>query len=188
MPPSIQNPQKSVAEFGTCAANERLGIEIPGPRDDGLHGTFEIALGAGSDGPYVAALQMAHDLVEDAHGLAAPLPLRFGAEQVLLRHHFQNGADILRHSAVNQHQALLQLLACGAADFLRRENLVIGQEASAADAELRIAIPGRDPVDELDSGPYAAGILPAAARSPHPLAQNGTRRHQAPLRFFETAG
>ena len=64
---------------------------------------------------------------------------------------------------------------------------MIGQEASAADAELRIAFPGRDSVDELDSGPYTAGILPAAARSSQPFAQNGPRRHQAPLRFFETA-
>ena len=52
-------PPEIRAEFGTCAADQRLGIEIPGPRDDGLHGTFEIALGAGSDGPDVAALQMA---------------------------------------------------------------------------------------------------------------------------------
>ena len=102
------------AEFRTRAADQRLGIEVAGPRDDGLHGTVEIALGAGADGPDVAALQMAHDLVEDAHGLAAPLPLRFGAQQVLLRHHFQDGADVLRHAAVHQHQALLQLLACGA--------------------------------------------------------------------------
>ena len=81
-----------------------------------------------------------------------------------------------------------KLLACFRRHFLRAENLVVGQQAAAADAEFRIALLGRDAVDQLDSGPHAAGILPAAARAAQPLAQNGARRHQAAVLFVKAAG
>ena len=43
MPPSIQKPQKSLAEFGARAADQRVGIEVAGPGNDGLDGAVEIA-------------------------------------------------------------------------------------------------------------------------------------------------
>ena len=65
----------------------------------------------------VAPLEMPGDLVEDSDGLPAAEPLGFTAQQVLLGDHFKNGTDILRHAAVDQHQALLKLLASLARNF-----------------------------------------------------------------------
>ena len=63
-----------------------------------------------------------------------------------------------------------------------------GQQAAAADAEFRIALAGLDAVDQLDAGPDAAGILPAAAGAAEPFAEDGARGHQAALVFLERAG
>ena len=49
MPPSIQKPQKSVAELGAHAVDQRSGVEVAGPRNDGLDRAVEIALGGGAD-------------------------------------------------------------------------------------------------------------------------------------------
>jgi hypothetical protein len=43
-------------------------------------------------------------------------------------------------------------------------------------------------VDELDSRPHAARILPPAARARQPLAQNRARGNQAPVVLFQAAG
>ena len=45
--------------------------------------------------------------------------------------------------------------------------------------------PARHAVDQLDAGPDAAGILPAAARAAQPLAEDGARRDQAALVLLE---
>ncbi len=81
----------------------------------------------------------AGDLLEDSDRLSAAEPFGFTAQQVLLGDHLKNGTDVLRHAAVNQHQALLKFLAGFARDFGRGKNLVIRQQAPAADAEFRIA-------------------------------------------------
>ena len=128
---------------------------------------------------HVARAQVAQDLVEHADGLLAALPFGFRAQQVFLGDHFEDGADVLRHAAMHQHQALLQLLARFGGDFVAAEDAVAGQQAAAADAEFRIALGGRDALDQLDAGPHAAGILPAAAGAAQPFAQDGARRHQA---------
>ena len=135
----------------------------------------------------VAVLQPLQHVVQDANGFAAPGPLGFRAQQVLFRHHLQNGADVLRHSAVHQHQAVLQLLAGRRRNLVRTEDVVARQQAAAADPELRVALPGAHAVDQLDAGPHAARILPAAARAAQPLAQNGARRHQAPVLLVQAA-
>ena len=43
-------------------------------------------------------------------------------------------------------------------------------------------------VDQLDAGPDAAGILPAAAGAAQPFAQDGARGHQAAVLFVQAAG
>ena len=43
-------------------------------------------------------------------------------------------------------------------------------------------------MNQLDSRPHPAGILPAAPRAPQPLAQNGARRHQPAVGFAQAAG
>ena len=64
----------------------------------------------------------------------------------------------------------------------------MGQQAAAADAEFGIAFAGRHAVNQLDAGPDAAGILPAAAGAAEPLAENGARGHQAAVVLLEPAG
>ena len=70
----------------------------------------------------------------------------------------------------------------------RAKDVMVGQQAAAADAEFRIAFPCQDAVDQFDSGPYAAGILPAAARAAQPFAQDGARGHKAAVLLFQAAG
>ena len=65
---------------------------------------------------------------------------------------------------------------------------MIRQQAAAAGAEFPIAFLRRNPVNQLNSRPYPAGILPTASRSPQPFAQNGARRHQTAVILTEAAG
>ena len=151
-------------------------------------GPVKIPLCAGAQAANVPPLQVRNDVVENVTGFQPALPLLFGAKQVFFRHHFENRTDILRHAAVDQHQALLKLLARFRRHLLGAENLVVGQQPAAADAEFRVALPGRDPVNQLDSRPHPAGILPAASRAPQPFTQNGARGHQAAVVFAKAAG
>ena len=64
---------------------------------------------------------------------------------------------------------------------------MVGQQAAAADAEFGITLLRRDPVNQLDSRPHAAGILPAAARASQPFAQDGARGHQAAIILAQAA-
>src|ERR1035441_7310732 len=63
-----------------------------------------------------------------------------------------------------------------------------GQQAAAADAELGVVRGGDDTIDEVNAGPYAAGILPAAAGTAEPFAQDGASGHEAALLFVQSAG
>ncbi len=128
-----------VAERGAGALDQGVGVEVAGPGNDGLDGSVEVLLGAGADLADVAAFEVAHHFVQDADGLLPSGPLGFGAQQVLLGDHFEDGADVLRHAAVDQHQALLQAVARGLRDFVEREDVVVGEEAAAADAVFGIA-------------------------------------------------
>ncbi len=68
------------------------------------------------------------------------------------------------------------------------QDAVLGQQAAAADAVLRIALLGDHPLDQLDPRPHAAGILPAAARAPQPLAQDGPSRDEPSFVIEERPG
>ena len=109
-----------------------------------------------------------------------------GAQQIFLGDHLEDGADVLRHAAVDEHEALLQAARASSRETSSAvEDAVARQQAAAADAELRIAFAGRHAVDELDAGPDAAGILPAAARAAEPLAENRARGHEAAVVVLE---
>ena len=43
-------------------------------------------------------------------------------------------------------------------------------------------------MDKLDAGPYAAGVLPAAAASTQPLPEDGARGHQPAVLLFKRSG
>src|ERR1022692_2200364 len=165
---AAQHPESPeiLAEFGARAADQGVGIEVAGPRNDGLYGPVEILLGTRPDGADITRLQVAHYLIQYGDRLLAAEPFRFRAQQVFLGHHLQDGPHVLRHAAVHQHQALLQFLARGLIHAVEAEDLVVGQQASAADAEFRIALARLDPVDQLDAGPDAAGIPTSCAMPP----------------------
>jgi hypothetical protein len=57
------------------------------------------------------------------------------------------------------------------------EDFVIGKQAAVADAKLRIALRGANAVDEFDSRPDAAGILPASTAATEPFTENRARSH-----------
>ena len=76
-----------------------------------MNGAVKIPFRAGAQAANVSALQAGNEVIEDVAGFAPAMPLAFGTKQVFLRHHLQNGAHILRHAAVDEHQALLKLLA-----------------------------------------------------------------------------
>ena len=116
-----------VAEFLADTVDQRVGVEIAGPRNNGLDGAVEVALQAAAERADVAPLEMAGDLIEDPDGLAAAEPLGFTAQEVLLGDHLKNGTDILRHAAVDEHQALLKFLAGFARDFGVGEDPVIAE-------------------------------------------------------------
>src|SRR5579863_1234658 len=65
---------------------------------------------------------------------------------------------------------------------------MIRQKAPPAYAEFGIAFGGSYALDELDTGPYASGILPSAAGAAQPLSQDGARRDQPAFRFGQLAG
>ena len=67
------------------------------------------------------------------------------------------------------------------------EQSVTRQQPAAADAEFRITGLGGGAFDEFDARPYAAGILPAAARTAEPLAENGAGGDDAAFGFFHRA-
>src|SRR5258708_5991274 len=87
-----------------------------------------------------------------------------------------------------QHQALLQFLARRLRNPARIEDLMIGQQASAADAEFRIALARPDSVDQLDARPAPAGSPPAAAAASQPCPEEGARRHEPAVMLLKRSG
>ena len=115
-------------------------------------------------------------------------PLGLAAEQVFLGDHLQHRADVLRHAAVDQHEAVADQLPGPRRDLLLRIDMMVGQQAAEADAVFRIAGLGRAAFDHLHARPDAAGILPSAAGTAQPFAQDRPRGDQLSFRFAERAG
>ena len=72
--------------------------------------------------------------------------------------------------------------------FVVRKNLVLRKQAALADAEFRIAFGRPHSLNQLDSGPNAARILPAAAGSSQPFAEDGARSDDPAIAFFQRSG
>ena len=121
-------------------------------------------------------------------GLQPRRPLGLRAEQVFLGDHFEDGAHVLGHAAVNEDERVLQGAARILGDLVAVEHLVGGHEAAAADGLFRIALAGERAADQFDAGPDAAGVLPAAARAAEPFAEQGAGEDDAALVFLKPAG
>ena len=132
---SAEHPEapEVVAHFRAHAANQRVGVEVARPGNDGLNGAVKILFGGGAQAANVARLLQACDqVVEDPAGFLAALPFALRPQQVFLRDHFQNRADVLSHTAVDEQQALLKLLARFRPHLLRAKNFMVGVEPAAA--------------------------------------------------------
>ncbi len=176
------------AEFGTRAIDERFGVVVGGAGDDGLDRSQEIALGGVADAFDAARFEESDDLVEDSHRFEACLPLHLGAQQILLGDHLEDGADVLRHAAVDQHQAVLEALARFGRNLGAGEDVMAREQAAPADAELGIALGCFDALNQFHPRPEAAGILPAAAGAGQPFAEDGARGNGAAIVLGERAG
>ena len=122
------------------------------------------------------------------NGFAPRAPLALRTKQVLLRHHLQNRAYVLRHPTMYKYETALELIACFLRDCFLAKDEMVRKQAAATNAELRIAYLCQDTVDEFDSGPYAAGILPAASRAAQPFAQDSACCHEAAVLLFQAPG
>ncbi len=116
------------------------------------------------------------------------MPFGFGAQQILLGNHLQDGADVLCHAAVDEHQAVLQRFAGLRCHFVGAEDAMAGQQPPAADAVFRVIRAGEHARDQFDPRPDAARILPAAAGARQPLAEDGARGDQAAFVLGQLAG
>src|SRR5438309_5056040 len=59
------------------------------------------------------------------------------------------------------------------------------EQAAAADTELRVAVSGDLAGNQLDSRPHAPGVLPSAAGTPEPLAEDRAGRDDTPVILLE---
>ena len=179
---SPEHPEapKAVAEAGPDRIDERLGVGVARPGDDGAEGACEVAGRGGGDPPRVAGGEAGDDLVEHLSRLDPRTPLRFAAEEVFLGHHLEDRTDVLGHAAMDEDERFLKIDA-------QRHGVMSGEEAAATDPELRIPLGGDDPADELRGRPHPAGILPPAATPAEPLTENRPGRHETPLLLVEPA-
>src|SRR5437660_7417993 len=100
-------------------------------------------------------------------------PFLLASEEILFGHHFEDGADVLGHAAVDEDERVLQFLASGVGGVFRAEDAVIGEEAAAACAVLGIAFGSDCAGDEFHAGPDTAAVLPPAPAATDPLTEDG---------------
>ena len=141
-----------------------------------------------ADGGDVADAEVSDDFVENLASVLTCGPFFIGAEEIPFGDHLENGADVLRHAAMDEDEAVLEALAGFGSDFVGGENAVIGEQAAAADAEFDVAFGGGNAFDELDAGPNATGVLPATAGATEPLAEDRAGCDEAAFWFRERAG
>ena len=118
------------------------------------------------------------NLLENFERLASRLPLLPTPQQVFLRDHIENRSDVLRHSAMNQDQAIcerfvqpfLRNYAIGLHFFVQEP--MCGEQSAPADPPFRIALRRWNSVNHLDSREDPSRILPASAGPADPFAQN----------------
>jgi len=119
--------------------------------------------------------ELAENLIERGNGLMPRGPLRLAAQQVFLRHHFEDRADILRHATVHEDQGFLQSFARRRRDAVRPEQGMAGQQAAAAEPVLDVVrlrgdssmslMPGQRPPESCQPPPEPPSHSPRIARA-----------------------
>ncbi len=141
MPPSIQKPQKSAPNSVADARDQRLGVEVAGPGNDGLDRAEEIALGGMRRcASHVAGLQQRRGSRRRCAWPAAGLSTRPRSAADISRSPFRESA---RRPAPCRRAPAPGCSA--AASRVRGEtsssvrHVMVRKQPPAADAELRIA-------------------------------------------------
>ena len=111
IPPSIQKPQKSSP---ISARTRRISVSVYRFPAHGIMVWMGPSKFRSVQAPMARTSPFCKCPITSSRMPMASLRPRHsvcGAEQVFLRHHLQDGTHVLRHPAVYQHQALLELLA-----------------------------------------------------------------------------
>src|ERR1039458_2716980 len=109
MPPSIQKPQKSSPNSARTRAISVSGEELVAQGVIDCIGLWEVGGGGRPVSARGAATQGGEYLIECAQHALARFPFRVAAQQVFLGDHFKDGPDILRHAAVDEDEAVLEI-------------------------------------------------------------------------------
>src|SRR5262249_25675291 len=125
---------------------------------------------------------------ENSDRLLAGDPFLLAAQEVLLRDHFEDRPDVLRHPAVDENQALLQMFADTIWGVALVEDFVRRQQPAPADSKFRVARLRLGSSNESHAGPDPAGILPSASGPPDPFAENRAGRDEPAFFFAQWAG
>ncbi len=94
--------EKLLAEPFTDPVDHGLSVQVRRPRNDGLDRAEKVARCRRADGRNISGTQRLDDFIQNFHRFLAGLPLGLGAEEVFLRHHLQNRADVLRHATMDK--------------------------------------------------------------------------------------
>jgi hypothetical protein len=170
------------------ALDQAFGEGVGGLGHDRRERTAEVGLGQLAQAFEVAGGQGCSDLRVDRQGLLARVPGRLGAQQVLLGDQLEDRPDVLGHAAVDQDHAAAEALARLRADVVEPQQRVPREQTPMARAELRVARLGHGAFDAFEARPQAAGVLPAAARTAEPLAEDRATGDLAQLGRRQRAG
>ena len=186
MPPSIQKPQKSSPNCLARAGDEQLGVEIARPRNDGLERAEEISAGRARR---CARMSPRAQLRRESHRECRWPAAGAVHSASQRRRYFSVTISRIGPTFCAMPPWTSTRLSCSfsrsPANPIAPEHGCVGQQAAAADAVFRIAVERRRAFDQLDPRPHSAGVLPAAARTADPLAEDRARGDDAALVFLQ---
>ena len=177
---AAQHPEteEMLSKLRLHALDQSFGKQIRRPGNNRLNRTGEISCGRTAQSGDVLASQGRQNLIEDGKRAQPCPPLGFSPQQIFLGDHFEDRTDVLGHATVNQHEAVLQLLAHHGRSLAGVQDVMSGHQLSSTDAAFGIALRSGHAFDEFDARPDAAGILPAAARTAQPFPEYGAGQHE----------
>ena len=190
MPPSIQKPQKSSPNSARALLDQRLGVEVAGPRDDRLDRPVEVALrGTRRCARMSPARSCVEHFVEDARSPPAG-PAHSASER---SRYFSVTISRIGPTSCAMPPWTSTRLSCSCCarlggDLVAAEDAVARQQAAAADAELGVALAGRTPWISLMPGqtpPESCQPPPEPPSHSPRIARAATRRRSC---FVERAG
>ena len=98
-----------VCELVAAGIDESLGVGVGCPRNDALDGAVVVALRQGCELPDIARAKCGEEFVENVDGLKAGHPFAVATKEVAFRTHLKNGANILAHATVNEHERSFEI-------------------------------------------------------------------------------